>query len=225
MGHSTRVGHNTGLFRLSRPHRRDRHHILEVGKEMKKPKPPQEWATKEWFDNYWQTGTTLGTVSSRLRAYGHTIDWIAKNNINSIVDLGCGDGQFYGLLRLVGWNGLYRGFDISDVALAKARETFPTILFQQADLHNLDLSTTEGAIVSHFVYGWVKDPVACLSRLPEDRPAAITIRVLPHNNFPDEADVVQMILPCFRDREIIHDDWKHRNGVLYSMLTVTGITR
>jgi 2-polyprenyl-3-methyl-5-hydroxy-6-metoxy-1,4-benzoquinol methylase len=64
---------------------------------------------------------TVGAIASTLRSDG-----------SSVLDLGCGYGRVTGAFLKQGFD--YTGFEVSPVAIAKARESWPDARFQKKDL-------------------------------------------------------------------------------------------
>lgn len=52
----------------------------------------------------------------------------------SLLDLGCGLGCFYGYLKGKGWRGEYTGIDILDFMVRQARARFPEARFEKRDI-------------------------------------------------------------------------------------------
>ncbi len=52
----------------------------------------------------------------------------------SLLDLGCGLGCFYGYLKGQGWQGEYTGIDILDFMVRRARARFPEARFEEGDI-------------------------------------------------------------------------------------------
>ncbi|NGX37448.1 MAG: Trans-aconitate 2-methyltransferase [Chlamydiae bacterium] len=66
-------------------------------------------------------------------------DFVKKHNIQSIVDVGCGDWEFS---QYLDWNGAhYTGIDVVKSVIEKDLQKFasPTVTFHQADVVNKDL--------------------------------------------------------------------------------------
>lgn len=60
----------------------------------------------------------------------------------SVLDAGCGFGDFYGYLRGRGLNVDYTGIDISEEFIAMARESYPGARFIAADFEERDVDET-----------------------------------------------------------------------------------
>jgi len=84
--------------------------------------------TQSYWENRYQSGWTSGSGSyGRLADYKAEIinNFITENNIESVLDLGCGDGNQLSLLKLP----QYVGMDISSRAVSQCQELF------KKDLH------------------------------------------------------------------------------------------
>lgn len=55
---------------------------------------------------------------------------------NSVLDVGCGNGEFLQFLLNMGWTGKYVGVDINDSLLDQARIRFPGFEFKKIDILN-----------------------------------------------------------------------------------------
>lgn len=58
----------------------------------------------------------------------------------TLLDLGCGNGEFYKFLNFVGFRGSYMGYDINEMLLAQARKRFRNINVQNVDIIGEELS-------------------------------------------------------------------------------------
>jgi SAM-dependent methyltransferase len=52
----------------------------------------------------------------------------------TILDVGCGNGEFYKFLNFMGFRGQYTGYDINDLLLKQARQQFSHINVQHVDI-------------------------------------------------------------------------------------------
>jgi len=52
----------------------------------------------------------------------------------TLLDLGCGNGEFYKFLNFLGFRGSYTGYDINEMLLAQARKRFQNISVQNVDI-------------------------------------------------------------------------------------------
>ncbi len=117
-------------------------------------------------------------------------------NVGSILDLGCGPGQFAALLREEGFE-RYVGIDFSATAIALARERCPEFTFCVADLNAFEFQTLprSDAVVATEVLEHIKQDLDVLRRLP---PGTLFVGSVPAFDweshvryFPTRQDVVQ----------------------------------
>lgn len=89
--------------------------------------------------DFWTGGSGPGSYVENVKEWTSLINAFVKDkNVTSVLDLGCGDGQF---LHLLDFNHLsYTGVDVSDVAIAKNKSTEKPANFT---FINEDLSTLE----------------------------------------------------------------------------------
>lgn len=104
--------------------------------------------------------------TDRFNVYGHdprSLGWggdLNKQNFRfsvmaavgdlqgkSILDLGCGFGDFYGFLKSRAWEGEYLGIDIVPVLLETARRKWPEAKFKEMDVLNASESELEADYV------------------------------------------------------------------------------
>ena len=73
--------------------------------------------------DYWLGGSGGGSTESATREYQELLqDFLAKQSIQSVVDLGCGDWQFS---KLIDWSGInYRGYDVAETVIQKNSSEF-----------------------------------------------------------------------------------------------------
>jgi trans-aconitate methyltransferase len=89
-----------------------------------------------------------------------------------ILDLGCGTGQLTAQLASAGatvW-----GIDADAAMIAKARQNYPQLKFEQADARNFQVEAPVDAVFSNAMLHWVTEPeraIECISRVlkPEGR--------------------------------------------------------
>jgi len=72
----------------------------------------------------------------------------------TILDIGCGNGEFFKYLNFIGFRGTYRGVDISTALLGEAKERFPNVQFMNMDLMAQDAPASDVVVISGvFNYG------------------------------------------------------------------------
>ena len=69
-----------------------------------------------YSSNEWSIGSGFGSLPQTTETYrGFLQEFLARNDVRSVIDAGCGDWQFS---RLIDWTGIdYLGIDVSAVAL------------------------------------------------------------------------------------------------------------
>ena len=83
---------------------------------------PFRGSTDYWRDRYARGGDSgAGSYGRRATLKADTINaFVARENIQSVIEFGCGDGNQLTLARYP----RYHGFDVSDAAVARCRERF-----------------------------------------------------------------------------------------------------
>ena len=97
--------------------------------------------TKIYNTNYWIKGSGSGSYIENTIEYNkYIIDFITKNNINSITDIGCGDWQSSYLIYQNFINIDYLGLDCVNFIIEKNKKYHPKYNFKTLDiLCNVDL--------------------------------------------------------------------------------------
>jgi hypothetical protein len=97
--------------------------------------------TKIYNTNYWIKGSGSGSYVENTTEYNkYIIDFIKKNNINSITDIGCGDWQSSYLIYQQFDNIDYVGLDCVNYIIEKNNKNYPKYKFYTLDiLCNIDL--------------------------------------------------------------------------------------
>lgn len=60
------------------------------------------------------------------------------NHSGSILDVGCGNAEFFQFLRATGFDGTYSGIDVNHDLLEEAKERFPDCNFQLTDILSME---------------------------------------------------------------------------------------
>jgi len=105
---------------------------------------PWGWRPKEWYDNVFESyGHYRKHYSESVYHFIWTVvaDRILRSGASSVLDLGCGPGQFASLLRDMGLK-RYCGVDFSAKAINLARQQCPSFDFRVVDLSESDLLKT-----------------------------------------------------------------------------------
>lgn len=130
----------------------------------------------------WQGGSGAGSREEATRDYRVFLqDFMRRNAVASVVDMGCGDWQFS---RHMDWSGIdYTGTDASAVVLETTRDcTRPGVRFLQTNAVTDDLPAADLLIVKDVLQHWSNaDILAFLPQLAKYRSALIT------SSFPDYA--------------------------------------
>ncbi|MCG8651996.1 MAG: class I SAM-dependent methyltransferase, partial [Pirellulales bacterium] len=119
-------------------------------------------------------------------------DRLRDQRVSSILDIGCGPGQFGALLKDQGFSN-YKGLDFSSEAIAIARQNCPTFEFAEADIfqdQSLEVDDYDAIVSLEFLEHVERD----LDVLRRIRPQTLFIGSVP--NFPSESHV-----RCFKTFE------------------------
>ena len=84
----------------------------------------QNFSGRYWEKRYWSGGSSGAGSYGRLAQHKADVinDFIEKYNINSVIELGCGDGNQLLYMKYPE----YTGFDVSNNVIQKCREKFST---------------------------------------------------------------------------------------------------
>ncbi|WP_404789061.1 class I SAM-dependent methyltransferase [Altericista sp. CCNU0014] len=91
---------------------------------------------------------------------GKLLDLLAPEAGESILDLGCGTGQLTAQLAQLG--AAVRGMDADAAMIAKARQNYPDLVFEQADARFFEVREPLDAVFSNAALHWVKEPDAAI---------------------------------------------------------------
>ncbi|HET7084760.1 MAG TPA: class I SAM-dependent methyltransferase [Rhizomicrobium sp.] len=123
----------------------------------------------------WQGGSGAGSREEMTRDYrALLLQFMARNAVASVVDLGCGDWQFS---RHVDWSGIdYTGIDVSSVVLENtAKFSQPGVRFLQADATSDALPGADLLLAKDVLQHWSNaDILAFLPKLANYKYALIT---------------------------------------------------
>jgi SAM-dependent methyltransferase len=130
------------------------------------------WGTNDGGVGNSGTGSTLASTA----AYRVVLQqFLADNNIHSVVDAGCGDWEFS---KSIDWTGIdYKGIDIvpSVVALDKQRYEAPNIHFAVGNIVDDELPPADLLISKHVLQHLpLKDVKKFLDKLPKYKHVLIT---------------------------------------------------
>jgi cyclopropane fatty-acyl-phospholipid synthase-like methyltransferase len=91
---------------------------------------------KEWYDNAWATGRKL---SRKIPDYIQYVNKLPIKETETFLDIGCGDGKLCNLAGRA--THLVTGIDISEVAIAKAKENCTYGTFEACCLEDFKSNT------------------------------------------------------------------------------------
>jgi SAM-dependent methyltransferase len=133
-------------------------------------------------NDLWKGGSGAGSREDLTRDYRALLQqFITRNAIASVVDVGCGDWQF---TRHMDWSGVdYTGVDASAVVLENTQEfSQPGVRFLHADATRDPLPPADLLLVKDVLQHWSNaDIMAFLPQLPKYKGALIT------GSFPQHA--------------------------------------
>jgi hypothetical protein len=97
--------------------------------------------TKIYNTNYWIKGSGSGSyIENTIEYNNYIVDFIKKNNIKSVTDIGCGDWQSSYLIYNKFDNIDYLGLDCVNSVIEKNKKNHPKYNFMELDiLSNIDL--------------------------------------------------------------------------------------
>ncbi|MBQ7221621.1 MAG: methyltransferase domain-containing protein [Synergistaceae bacterium] len=91
---------------------------------------------------------------SFVHKYGEDVlNLIVGENVRKVLDLGCGTGALTNALAERGYE--VTGLDASENMLKKARESFPSLSFRQADASDFRIDSPADAVFSNAVLHWI----------------------------------------------------------------------
>ena len=129
--------------------------------------------------NAWVSGSGPGSSAADTAPYREFLKaFLADRQVKSVVDLGCGDWQFSGLID---WSGIdYTGVDVSKVALELAKSRAgPLVKFQHVNGVADQLPSADLLVAKDVLQHWSnQDILQFLPRLTEYKYALLT------NGFP-----------------------------------------
>lgn len=165
----------------------------------------------EWYDNAFARSEGYHvhyTQSCYYFSWSVIADRIARYEAKSILEIGCGPGQFALMLHEQGLRS-YAGLDFSPTAIAMARQNVPSFQFIVDDARTSDIYSqfNYDAIVCTEVLEHVQDDLVIVSRFGTGKRCLCTVP-----NFPYESHVRH-----FANTADVHD----RYARFFDSLTVT----
>ena len=111
---------------------------------------------------------------------------------NTVLDVGCGNAEFYRFLNFSGFKGQYRGYDINQELLSQARKIYPGIAVEEVDIlaqevtDRFDYVVVSGLFNLNFgqTEAWVEQMLTALFKLC--RKKLIFNAISTHVNFQQE---------------------------------------
>jgi len=71
-----------------------------------------------------------------------------SNHSGSILDVGCGNAEFFQFLKATGFDGAYHGIDVNSGLLKEAKKRFPECTFKQVDILSLNTRKLDYIVAS-----------------------------------------------------------------------------
>ncbi len=145
----------------------------------------------------------------------------------SVLDVGCGTGDFYGWLQNAGWHGHYVGIDITPGMIDVARRRFPDAEFSVGDLLKQEISTEYDFVFASGIFGYRKTDTAAYIREMVRAMIARCRRAVAFNSLsnwapapePDEfyADPLETVASCrsLSQRLVLRHDYHPNDFTVY----------
>ena len=134
-----------------------------------------EWDQTTMYDSEaavdrYDVGCLDGGRASRLSATDvEFVDMVGKLNIRSVLDIGCGAGAFYYLLKSAHPNIKYKGSDLSSAQIRRAKLRFGDDLFEVKNVEDItvDEFAKYDAVHAHSVFSFMtpKTQIEVLNRI------------------------------------------------------------
>ena len=183
------------------------YHLLGVGNSGLAP-----WGEKSqsWYDGEYRKQASYRrhyTESGYYFVWTVIVDRLMRYGAKQIIDVGCGPGQFAGMLADKGISG-YLGIDLSEEAIRLARRNCPSFKFVVADVFKCDLleKETYDCLVSLECLEHVQEDLALLGRVRSGTHCFFTVPNFPYvshvRHFQDEKDVKSRYGELFIDLEV-----------------------
>jgi trans-aconitate methyltransferase len=165
----------------------------------------------EWYDAVYATPGHYRqgyAASPYLPIWREILRRMQAHQDASVVDLGCGPGQF---ARLLYDNGIkdYRGLDFSQEAIAVARRVCPELTFEVADLTLPGWEDALGpctTVVATEFLEHIDEDVELLERIPKGKRVYLTVPDFMCGShvrcFPQPADVTKRYSPLFTQSSV-----------------------
>lgn len=122
----------------------------------------------DFYDAQWQGWDDMARYSPAPRIRRHrTLSWLKKRPFGTLLDIGCGNGEFL-LEALLAFPGVgLAGYDVSPQVIEKNRNASPKVEYKVFDLERDSFDQTFEAVVCMEVVEHCSDYVAAIRRLAE----------------------------------------------------------
>jgi len=132
--------------------------------------------TKIYQDKIWFKGSGSGSSPTNTVLYRHFLQsYLSKNNIRSVIDVGCGDWKFS---RLINWKDInYLGLDVVDAVISSNVKKYQNdkIKFKCADAQRFEFPKTDLVIIKDVFQHWPNQAInAFLPKLKKFKHILIT---------------------------------------------------
>lgn len=100
-------------------------------------------------EKYGQSHKAVGWISRKTQQarYNLLTPYFAQDT-SSILDIGCGQGDFLTHLNTIGWSGYYTGIDLSNNMIEIAQATHPTAHWMNQSIEKIDVNITADWVVA-----------------------------------------------------------------------------
>ncbi len=175
--------------------------------------------TKKWWDGKFENGkwTDLRYIRLRLEEYMFLMDILPRHEEFSLLDIGCASG--YGLNFIKEHFPLANlcGLDFSEVAIGRAKESYPEIEFECADIQTYEFSKNYTYIIIVKALEHLTEPFSILDRCLEYAIESVIISTPPSDECVEHVNYF-----CLRDfSNYIVNNLSSRNGLKLDIQKVT----
>lgn len=192
------------------------------------PLPPEDRAIIErYYQNLLERhrggwgAVDYGRASSQQRKFQVLAEIVVPSGA-SVLDVGCGLGDFHDFLRDAGWLGLYVGYDLVPVMIEAARTKRPSVTFEVKDIlaeeggERFDYVFANGIfyIKTSDNWGLMQRLIRCMFELCKLGVAFNTLSTLadirnPGEFYADPTEVIRFCLSLTRRVVLRHDYMPH----------------
>ncbi|MBI4709374.1 MAG: class I SAM-dependent methyltransferase [Candidatus Portnoybacteria bacterium] len=113
-----------------------------------------------YLDKVWYKGSGSGSLPSNTKKYRSFLrDYIKKNNIEKVIDIGCGD---WGFSRLMDWSGMqYLGIDVVGFIIDENKKRWESdnVKFRCADVRKIKLPKADLIIIKDVLQHWTSKEI------------------------------------------------------------------